>query len=747
MGRRGVVFVAAIVMLGCATARGSGAPPTTWGVTCAEPSFEAALARRTVEGLLDVAKRTGQPATHVTLKRTPTGFWAELQRAGVVVTRELPLAPHVLSGSTWAPLAEALVGTGDTPTSSSLDVLASVEHSVSLRTLLATSTAVARQLRETPRSAALREQSALLLVVLALREAGPLIDPHEPLALATAQLALAHALRGGAAASTEGRAAQAVVHALAGDEGAALSALDASGTGSWMKAVRLLATGDWRQPADAPPPPDGLERLARYRELRFRAGALKAQDAHESWASLDDPLWARMVFTTGMHQSVVDARRYGEDLPARERAELELIRGLDLDEVIPSGVLQRHLLRNAMSAALVQYTLFAETLALPKNAARVRDAADREFGEDPLWAAASVLLRKQPPASVCARAKKGLDALTPSVRQVVSMRCGGRAFDADALAALTPRNTVYNADNRLQWLRVKASPTWATLSPHSYPVRAAQVRALKQQDLEAAQVLAMLGPLADYDLRALHSALTLSAAPSREVLEKRCELDADTCDDLVNHLREEKLEFIDVLERWRRDPRTRVAFSELSRPLLDAYFEQQRLDDAALLAQEVEDVGSSRGLEVAAVFAERMGRYDVAERKYLAHARRYGRRDLLDDFYLRAEHRQYPGDWRRQAADAAQRVFGGPPQKVTKRQLSETDAGVRMGDERDPAYRHFGIKKGDVVLSVDGYRVKNLQQLLALAHRTEAPTLTVVVVRDAELVELTGPFRRQRYGR
>lgn len=51
------------------------------------------------------------------------------------------------------------------------------------------------------------------------------------------------------------------------------------------------------------------------------------------------------------------------------------------------------------------------------------------------------------------------------------------------------------------------------------------------------------------------------------------------------------------------------------------------------------------------------------------------------------------------------------------------------------------------MLSLDGYRVKDMQQLLVLAHRTEAPTLTVVFIRDGQLIELTGPFRRQRYGR
>lgn len=146
------VLLAAMVGLGCA-ARGLGGPPATWGVTCADESFEAVLARSTVEGLLEVAKRTGQPETHVALTITSTGISAEVRRASGVVTRELPLSPHVLSGATWAPLAVALLGAEDTPTTAPLDVLATVERSVSLSTLLITSTAVARELRTTPRRA------------------------------------------------------------------------------------------------------------------------------------------------------------------------------------------------------------------------------------------------------------------------------------------------------------------------------------------------------------------------------------------------------------------------------------------------------------------------------------------------------------------------------------------------------------------------------------------------------------------
>lgn len=649
---------------------------------------------------------------------TSSGFTAD--------SVDLPLKPHVFSADTWAPLAAK---SGAITSATTEPLLPTLERSISMGTLRTEATTVAEGLRKLPRSAELHEKAALLLVALALRDVGAIGEPHEALAAATAHLAIARVSN--RELTVDGRAAQAFIHALVGDEASALKLLDAKRSQSWEKAVEVLVTGDWRLPKNTAPL-NGFERVARTRELRIRTRPLVARDADDAWGKLDDALWARTVYLTGAQQSVLDANLDGLRLSRAETAELEIIRGMKTDEVFPPQLLQQHMLRNAIGAAIVEYTALEQSLGRRAAATERLRTADAEFGDEGLWLAVRMTLGDKPIPGACGLGKAHVEQLRPGLRWYAAKRCG---LPPVSWKGLIPRNTAYKADGRLV-LAAKQMPELLTLAPHDFFVLNAKYEN-SGGDLEEFK------PLADYDMRVLFIASKKS--PSKEVFERMCELDADSCDDLVNYLRENQLDAVPVLERWRKHPRSSVSFSERARPLLDAYFEQKRFDDAADLAREVEAVGSSRGMEIAAVFAERMGRYEVAERKFRAVAKRYDRPDFIDDFYIRAAFRKYPGDW--DTTEAVQRTFKGPMELVTAAQLKPSDRGVRMGEERDPAYRHFGIKKGDVVLALDGVRVRDMTQLLIIAHRSGAPTLNAVVVRDGKVLELDGPFNRQRYER
>jgi|GEM_PF-2628327 len=110
-------------------------------------------------------------------------------------------------------------------------------------------------LQHHPASAQAHEAAALVLTALALREnAGGFSDNRNLLSRATAQLAVAQALRGDQAATWPGLIADAAIRTLAGREMDALGLLD-SLTGrsdcprsaqTWITALRLLAKQDWR---------------------------------------------------------------------------------------------------------------------------------------------------------------------------------------------------------------------------------------------------------------------------------------------------------------------------------------------------------------------------------------------------------------------------------------------------------------------------------------------------------------------
>jgi hypothetical protein len=60
--------------------------------------------------------------------------------------------------------------------------------------------------------------------------------------------------------------------------------------------------------------------------------------------------------------------------------------------------------------------------------------------------------------------------------------------------------------------------------------------------------------------------------------------------------------------------------------------------------------------------------------------------------------------------------------------------------------RRFGIRAGDRVVALDGYRVRTVQQYLAVRSFSDAPKMTAVVWRDGRYQEVNGIFRREQYG-
>ncbi len=754
---RHLIWSLGLVLVGCAHSSATASTAIEWSVTTTDENEEARLAQQVVDGLVTIAKQANLPPVRIALQTTPEGFTAELTDTTGTRSVSLPLAPHVFSGATWAPLAAALLG----PPPNSMRalrsyVLSGVEKDLSARTLAKLAATVGGEMKAAPLAPGGHEKASLVLVGLALREGGPLADPREALALATAHLAASERLQENPVQMLDAAAAQSLIHALVGDETSASRTVNSYQVRMpWTPAVMTLVNGDWRRRSNAPAPAMGLDFVTLYRELRRRGGAEQSQDVLEKWKPAPDALWARAVFTWTRHQPVVVARQYGENLPAfeaEERRSLEEDVANPLGEfVIPAEVWSRHLARNEMGAALVQQSVFGFTLRSVEHAEALVRSADAAFANEPQWPAARLLFEREPSNEDCERGVKALNTLTPRARERAAIAC---RTAKPVHEPLTPRNTAYDADERLSTNFPRDNPAelerLSELAPSSYGARAQRLALVPRNRLSTDKALDIMGPLIAYDLRAIEFIEALQLQPSRELLEASCELESNNCAAVVNYLRDRDLpEVIGVLERWRQRPLSRVAFSQLSRPLLDFYFEEGRLADAAALASEVGGTKSGNGLEIEAVYFERMGKYREAERGFTAIAERYGEPFFLDDFYLRAAFRRYQrGAFVKQGKEAEQRLFDGALVKVTKGALSVDDTqGVPMGSERDPAYRRFGFKRGDLLLSADGFRIKTQKQLLALLHRSETPTLTAVVIRDGRLVELTGPFRRQRYGR
>lgn len=755
MGRS--VVAVACLLVSCAQTKAVTAPPpppkADWACVAPDASEEGALACDVVDALFAQARLAKAEPARVVIHVTADGFTAEVERAGVSTTVALPLRSHVFAPLTWAPLARPLFGEPE-PGAGAMKsaVLVALSEDASAKAVLEQATSVAAELEAGPRKSFVHVKAGLILSVLAWREGGVLADPRELLALATAHLALAAGLwpRQGGDALPHGNdelVAWTLIDALV-SASEARRAVVVANAGEWRGPLQVTVDGNWKT-ARGSPTPVGLERLVRAQVLAARAGSDAMESALASWGSPGDPFFSRVLFGPDLKRPVSTMRRHAEDLPDRERIEREellpfVARGAS---VIPEGAWRRHFSRNAIGAAVAQEALHRYTLQRPDDAQRVFAHARDALANDPLWPAARLLFAS-PTRADCDAVPADLHAAPFRVRAAVAAWCQRATPRLD-----TPRGTVFDADFRFTVTpSAKSAPSqrdaWLELSPSSFGPRWLELQEIAPERMTQDRAVEVLGPLLAYDQRAVNAATDLVPRPTQAALEAACESERVRCFDLVMYLRSNDLPYIDVLERWRKDPGSRVAFSNLARPLLDHYFEENRKADAEALAQEVAATGSSRGLEIQAVFFERTGRCDAAERVYRDASERYRNPFLLDDFYLRAAARKYQGGrFAAKARQAQLELFGGPAATVKKAQLQASDRGVSLQGFSDPWLFAFGLRKSDVVLAADGVRVKTSEQFTSMLHRSERPTLTVIVVRDGAVLELTGKFRRQRYGR
>jgi hypothetical protein len=253
---------------------------------------------------------------------------------------------------------------------------------------------------------------------------------------------------------------------------------------------------------------------------------------------------------------------------------------------------------------------------VPERAAEVLTSADAAFSSVPEWAAARLLLSRDATPADCEQGRAQLVTLTPPRRSEAQEACQvAPKPDGDVV----PRETAYDADLRLERAFFAPREQLDALldrSPSSLGVRLRLLDATPPNRRTVDRALELMGPLTEYDLRALDLVSRVAAVPSREVLERQCELDAATCGALVEYLRDhDRPEVITVLERWRTHPETRVIFSVFARQLSDFYFAEGRKADAAALAKEVGDTWAGPGLELQGVFYERIGDYERPRRR------------------------------------------------------------------------------------------------------------------------------------
>jgi tetratricopeptide (TPR) repeat protein len=263
---------------------------------------------------------------------------------------------------------------------------------------------------------------------------------------------------------------------------------------------------------------------------------------------------------------------------------------------------------------------------------------------------------------------------------------------------------------------------------------------------------ALYGPLAEYDLTVLRKlAWSHRQDPSAAVplYEKAVQMDPGGYLPLGSYLADQYRdeEAAAAYEKAIAKARDRVAVSHYALWLVGHYCDMGRLPRAREVAQMAADTGSAPGLEAMGYFAERMGRPAEAEAWYQKVAERYGDRRPLDQFYMRYAHRFPDGRFNTEARSALAALFPAGLERVSLVDFTEPPKpgeGVRVTGRSQRSTR-FGLRKDDIVVALNGYRVGNDEQYATLWTFDDGPAATVIVWRDARYVEIKGELRGTRY--
>ena len=637
------------------------------------------------------------------------------------------------------------------------------------------------------------DDAALLLGVMALRE-GPSFggDVRPFLSKMTAHLAMAQAIS--TTPTPSGRVAQVLQLALVERQRDVIDRLKkwestspSSLERSWILALRIRATGDWRvlqHPKDA----SLLERLEYARALELRRGPTALLDFLDDSHPEDIADWTRIA--ENRSPTVESANRFSEDavrgelrdaavvwsrffkLPLDAKFELATLldalndapmadKSLVIDWPTWALSFQRHLARHIV--AMVERE--SQTFGRPAEARTEAKELERVFGRltffpfaklhyalddgqyaDAMKGAIGLMLRR--PELVTS--ENWLEALEPRNGRNPT----GVPSQSWWFTTLVPEGTAQDADNRVytydrtNHLTLPALRELRQVAPYSRYLLEEEMRWRYQRPLvpPLAEYEREAGVLAEYDSDVLGDLVTAANAdPSAYVplAERLCELQISRCQSLARYLadhdREE--EAARAYRRWIDTDRDTVNVANGSSWLIAYYYTHGQQPAAIELAEKAAAAFSARGLLAKARLLERMGDYQAAEAIQKQVSERYDRTSDLAAFYMRwAKVSGDPGV--KSAGDTLiTKVFprGLEPFAGAASNASPRD-GVRV-TETGATGAKAGFAVGDVIVAVDGIAVHNLDQLTMARDLDIKPDISFTAWKDGKYVTIQAPIR------
>jgi hypothetical protein len=226
---------------------------------------------------------------------------------------------------------------------------------------------------------------------------------------------------------------------------------------------------------------------------------------------------------------------------------------------------------------------------------------------------------------------------------------------------------------------------------------------------------------------------SLDDADYTALLEKHAALEPDAYFTLGKRLRAEGRDdaAADADRKGFDQALDQVAMSNSVGPLVDYYYDHNRKDEAEMVAGKAADVYSERGLLTYSKLLEKMGRFPEAEQYAQAIADRYNDHGYLDELYA-----AHPDAFPARNKALLDQDFPGGLEKVAFASFTTppTDGVVYTSDS------HFlqsaSLQVGDVVVAMDGYRVRTSKQYDFIQGLSTDPHLDLVIWRQNHYLEV-----------
>lgn len=757
------------------------------------PTEEQWIVSDVVSAIAGIARpAAGEQRVAVTVRRLPaTGesvaFLLRLD-AGTP-SFEIPVVEHVWSPAMYRPLAERLLSARTAaPSNGTSDIGARTTLATpTVETLLDENERISRLLTTDPSAAGAHEAAALLVGTLALRESAGWFDDVRPLlSRITAHLAVASALRRGGQGSLDGAFAQVTLAHLSGRQRDAMALLDgltpriaSEWDRAWVAALRLRITGDWRAASNATDV-KLLERLERARALHERLGPDAFLTYVDTLPEDDLTNWHRLALTMAFNVEI--GNRFAMSAIRKESAELAHVwSALRTDDLTPdaiaaalnerpwpsparlieqrpvmqvldwglwAGHLQRHLLSAKVASSshygnlgMGEPSEFAQlfddvfgTLTLYPILLRWEEDSRGQY-EDALVRARRLI--EHTPELVTQRAWTLLLAKPDFIRVAAPFPSDvfwftpavptGTAFDlaARSLRPGCPRPpTVAQA---AVWAKERPYDPWAVWG-HLW------LAAVKEPAVDA--VRAGFSSLFAYDSDPLIKMIDWGAVSSDERIAHArtlCGLRPGECDRLaeLELLVNQDVRAVAAYERWVAESRDQVRVSQGVMWLMRYHEGHGNRERAEALARHAAETGSAAGRQVLGEWLDRVGRVDEAEQVYRELVERYPRRtDTLGTFLLRRGLRAGNRTPDAVVLELLRPVFPDGVQPLQRHALAPQPGDGVAFATWGPRATDTGIRPTDIIVGMDGWRVRNTDQYIVLSRLQFDDVMVLTVWRD-----------------